>query len=247
MGYVDPMAGPFHPTAHFYDRAYAHLDYEGHAATVEAIIRDRCPEAASLLDVACGTGKHLEIWRERFDHVEGVDVDPAMVAIARERVPSVPVHEGDFTSFDLDSAFDAVTCLFSSIGYADTSERLDAAIAAMGSHLAPGGVLVVEPWLTPDRLRPPWVRVLVQERDDWVMARTSRMRYDGGDQGGVSEAEFAYLVTTPEGSETFVEQHVLGVYTPERLVEAARRAGLEAEFDPEGTYLARGLLIAIRS
>jgi SAM-dependent methyltransferase len=238
------MTGPFHPTAHFYDRTYAHLDYEGHAHKVEEVIRERCPAASSVLDVACGTGKHLELWRTRFDRVEGVDVDPAMVAIARERNPGLAVHEGDFTSFDLDAEFDAVTCLFSSIGYAHTAEQLDAAIAAMGRHLAPGGVLVVEPWFTPERLQPPWVRAMVYESDDWVMARTSRMAYDTAT--GISDMEFYYLVTTPDGSETFSERHILGAYPSSRLVAAAQRAGLEAEFDDEGTPLGRGLLIARR-
>ena len=235
------MAGPFHPTAHLYDRVYGHLDYPGHAATIESIIRERTPAAASVLDVACGTGKHLEIWCDRFDRVEGLDVDPAMVDIARRRVPDVAVHEGDFTSFDLGKTFDAVTCLFSSIGYAHTLERLDAAIAAMARHLAPGGVLVVEPWLTPDKIRPPWVRVLVAEADDCVMARTSRIQYDA--ESGISDMEFTYVVTSIEGSETFTERHVMGVRAPERHIEAAERAGLTAVFDPVGTYLERGLLI----
>jgi SAM-dependent methyltransferase len=237
------MAGPFHPTAHLYDRAYSHIDYPGHAETIEGIIRERDPGATSLLDVACGTGKHLAIWRDRFQ-VEGVDIDPAMVAIARGRVPDVPVHDGDFTSFDLGRRFDAVTCLFSSIGYAHTPERLDAAIAAMAGHLSPGGVLVVEPWLMPDRIRPPWVRVLVTESEDWVMARTSRMQYDA--ESGVSDMEFTYVVTSMEGSELFTEHHVMGVRAPERYVDAAERAGLVAEFDPVGTYLERGLLIGVR-
>jgi SAM-dependent methyltransferase len=234
------MPGPFHPTAHLYDRAYARLDYPGHAAVVERIIRERNPGAESLLDVACGTGKHLEIWRESF-RVEGVDIDPAMIEVARSRLPEVPLHLGDFTDFDLGSTFDAVTCLFSSIGYAHTEERLDAAIAAMAGHLAPGGVLVVEPWLMPDIIRQPWIRLHTAEGDDWVMARTSRMQYDP--DAGYSDMEFTYIVTTPEGSETFTERHVMGVFPPERLVESAERAGLVAEFDPKGTYLERGLLI----
>jgi SAM-dependent methyltransferase len=234
------MSGPFHPTAHFYDRAYAHLDYPGHAAVVERIIRERKPAAESLLDVACGTGKHLEIWQERF-RVEGVDIDPAMIEVARTRVPDLPLHVGDFTDFDLGRTFDAVTCLFSSIGYADTGDRLDAAIAAMARHLAPGGVLVVEPWLMPDGIHPPWIRILTAEADEWVMARTSRMHYDP--DAGYSDMELTYLVTTPEGSEIFTERHLMGVRSPDRHLEAAKRAGLQAEFDAKGTYLERGLLI----
>jgi len=237
------VPGPFHPIAHLYDRAYSGLDYAGHAAVVEGIIRGRNAGASSLLDVACGTGKHLEIWQDRFD-VEGLDIDPAMLAVASERVPEVPVHPGDFTDFDLGTTFDAVTCLFSSIGYAHTPGRLDAAIAAMARHLSPGGVLVVEPWLTPEKIRSPWVRLHTVEDEDWVLARTSRHVYDPG--AGISDMEFTYIVTTIDGSETFVERHLMGVYPPERLMEAAKSAGLTAEFDPVGTYLERGLLIAVR-
>lgn len=237
------MAGPFHPTAHIYDRSYKHLDYLAHAEVIERAILSRNPSATSILDVACGTGRHLEIWKERFE-VEGMDVDPAMLEIARARVREVPLHEADFTSFDLGKTYDAVTCLFSSIGYAHTPDRLDAAIAAMAGHLAPGGVLVVEPWLTPDRIQSPWVRLHAVEEEDWVLARTSRMHYDAG--AGVSDMEFTYLMTTIDGTETFVERHLMGVRPPERYVEAAKRAGLVAEFDKVGTYLERGLLVAVR-
>ena len=40
------------------------------------------------------------------------------------------------------SLLDVVTCLFSSIGYARTTDRLNAAVASMADHLLPGGVLI---------------------------------------------------------------------------------------------------------
>src|SRR5205823_3257901 len=104
----------------------------------------------SLLDVACGTGLHLERLRDRYE-VEGLELDPEMLALARARLPGVRLHEGDMTGFDLGRRFDAVVCLFSSIGYVMTVERLQAAFAAMARHLGSSGVLVVEPWITPDR------------------------------------------------------------------------------------------------
>ena len=53
-------------------------------------------------------------------------------------------------SFELGRRFDAVTCLFSAIGYMLRRDDLDAAMATMARHLEPGGVLVVEPWFHPD-------------------------------------------------------------------------------------------------
>lgn len=237
------MSGPFTPSARFYDLVYRHLDYPATAVRVEGMIRERNSGAASLLDVACGTGKHLQIWRDRFDHVEGTDVDPAMLEIAAGRLPGVPLHRADFTAFDLGRRFDAVTCLFSSIGYARTPDRLDAALAAMARHLTPGGVLVVEPWFQPGVMRPPWVRVQVAESDDMVVARTTRHLRPGDPTE--TDMEFTYLVTTPDGSSTFAERHVMGLFPAERYVEAAERAGLSAEFDPDGSALGRGMLIGV--
>jgi len=235
------MPGPFSSSARLYDLIYSHLDYEASASYVEGVVRARMPAAASLLDVACGTGKHLAIWRDRLDHVEGADVDGGMLAVARQRLGDVPLHLADFTTLDLGRSFDVVTCLFSSIGYARTPERLDAAIAAMARHLTPGGVLVVEPWFRRSAIVTGLVTGLLREQDDVVVARTSRMVV----RGDVSELEFAYLVTTADGSESFTERHSMGLYEPERYVEAATRAGLDAEFDPAGSPLGRGMLIAV--
>ncbi len=113
----------------------------------------------------------------------------------------------------------------------------------MARHLAPGGVLVVEPWLSPEMFSAPTVRIHTVERDDVVLARTSRARLR---PGNVSDMEFTYLVTTDEGSEVFTERHVMGMFTPAQLTGALEAAGLRAEHDLEGTFLGRSLAIGTR-
>jgi hypothetical protein len=56
--------------------------------------------------------------------------------------------------FDLGGLYDVVTCLFSAIGIVKTFERLERAIACMVRHVRPGGVLIIEPWFTPEQWRP---------------------------------------------------------------------------------------------
>jgi hypothetical protein len=56
----------------------------------------------------------------------------------------------------------------------------------------------------------------------------------------VSRMEFAYLVTTSDGSETFAEQHVMGLFTPDEYTAALEGAGLEAELLTPGP-IGRGL------
>ena len=46
-----------------------------------------------------------------------------MLGIARHRLPGVPLHLADMRDFDLPERFDAVTCLFSSIGYLTTDDQ----------------------------------------------------------------------------------------------------------------------------
>jgi SAM-dependent methyltransferase len=155
------------------------------------------------------------------------------------------LHVADFTDFDVGRRFDVVTCMFSSIGYAHTPQRLDDAVAAMSRHLEPEGVLVVEPWLLPAMIEPPFLRSITAESDGTIVVRTTRHLNDW-EEDGFNDMEFAYLVTTAAGSEFFTERHVMGVFAPDRYVAAAERAGLEAEFLEDRTDLGRGLLVGVR-
>ena len=106
----------FTKSAAFYDALYSWKDYQGEVEKLTAVIRSRVPDARTLLDVACGTGRHLELLSDGY-RVEGLDLDAQLLAVARERLPSVPLHSGDMRDFELGRRFDVVTCLFSSIGY----------------------------------------------------------------------------------------------------------------------------------
>jgi ubiquinone/menaquinone biosynthesis C-methylase UbiE len=88
----------------------------------------------TLLDVACGTGGHLTYLKHHYGS-EGLDLDPNLLAIARERHPKLPFHHTDMVQFDLGHTFDAVVCLFSALGYVVTIDRLHSAIAAMARYL----------------------------------------------------------------------------------------------------------------
>lgn len=230
----------FSRSARIYDAIYASIrDYPREAAQLDALIQARRPGAKSLLDVACGTGVHLHHLAGRYE-VEGLDLDPEMLAVARERLPDATFHQGDMASFDLGKRFDAVVCMFSSIGYVKTEEWLRDAIASMARHLEPGGVLVVEPWLTPDAWSDRHVGAVFVDEPELKIARVNVAEREGT----ISSFEFQYLVGTPDGVEHFSERHELGLFTVEQQLEAFRAAGLEAEHDPEGP-MGRGLYVAV--
>ncbi len=103
------------------------------------------------------------------------------------------------TAFRLGRRFDAVTCLFSSIGYVGTEAGLRSAVAAMAAHLEPGGVLVVEPWLTPDVWVPNRPHLLTVDEPNLKIARMTI----SGREGRLAIMEFSYLVGTPDGVRPF--------------------------------------------
>jgi SAM-dependent methyltransferase len=227
----------FSRSARLYDAVYASIrDYPREAAELDRLIQERSPGARTLLDVACGTGAHLEHLAGY--EAEGLDLDPEMLAVARERLPKVAFHEGDMVDFDLGKRFDAVVCMFSSIGYVRSEERLRSAIAAMAHHLEPGGVLVVEPWLSPEVWVDRHVGAVFVDEPELKIARMNVSQREGD----ISIFEFEYLVGTPNGLERLNERHELGLFTVEQYLEAFRAAGLEADHDPEGP-MGRGLYI----
>jgi SAM-dependent methyltransferase len=229
----------FSRSAALYDPLYATFkDYPREVERLRELIAERVPGARTLLDVACGTGKHLELLRVHFD-VVGLDLDPGLLAIARARVPGVELHEGDMTEFDLGRRFDVVTCLFSSIGYVLTLERLHEAVGAMARHLEAGGLLVVEPWLRPDAWEEGHVSMLVVDEPTLKIVRISKP----GRKGDISTIEFHYLVGTPEDVQHFVERHELGLFADDDYLGAFEASGLTVDYDPEG-LMGRGLFLA---
>ena len=231
----------FSNSAHFYDAVYSFKDYGSESQRLQALIEERSPGAATLLDVACGTGKHLEQLRAWYE-VSGLDLDPQLLEIAQERLGVVELHERDMTSFSLGRTFDVVTCLFSSIGYVGTVDRLDGAIAAMAAHLNPVGVLIVEPWLTPEVWVADQPHLLSVDEPDLKIARMTI----SGREGRLAIMNFEYLIGTPAGIEAFSERHEVGLFTDEEYRQAFSAVGLSVEHDPEG-LIGRGLYIAQRA
>lgn len=231
----------FTKSARFYDAIYSFKDYAAEAGEVRDLIKARYPAARTLLDVACGTGHHLEHLSDLFES-EGLDLDEELLAVARERLPEVPLHHGDMRSFDLGKSFDAVTCLFSAIGYVASEEELHASIERMAAHLNPGGVLVIEGWLGPDEWNLDHIGSLYVDEPDLKIARMNVPEL----RGRISVVDFHYLVATPGEVSHFTELHELYLFTPEEYMGALKAAGLRVERDAEA-LMGRGVYVGVKS
>ena len=203
-------------------------DYGAEAEAITDTVLARRPEATSLLDVACGTGEHLRHLRSRFQ-VEGLELSEHMAAIARTKLgPDVPIHAGDMRSFDLGRTFDAVTCLFSGIGYARDELPLGRAITSMVRHLVPGGVLVFDAWLLPEQWIDGHRRAFAVNEEGLAMTRLDVSHR----QGRVSVLDFNFTVATAAGVDRFNERHELTMHTADEYEAALAAAGCTADRVP---------------
>jgi len=227
----------------YYDAIYETMkDYSNESRQLRKLIkRHKRSKGNALLDVACGTGHHLPFLRKSFK-VQGLDADAKMLAIARKRNPGITFHRANMVDFDVSDKFDVITCLFSSIGYAKTLSRLRSAIRSMVKHLKPGGLLIVEPWLTPGAFRRGHVGAVFVNQPKLKIARINIVKL----QGRVSSMTFHYLIGTPKGIKYFTELHKLGLFTRDECLAAFHDCGLTVAYYSKG-LMGRGLYIGMKS
>jgi SAM-dependent methyltransferase len=161
-----------------------------------------------------------------------------MLRLARKKHPGMVFHRGDMVSFKLKKHFDAITCLFSAIGHLKTKRKLDLAVRNMSRHLKPGGVLLVEPWFTPQQWHDGSVHANFVDQPELKIARMNISKT----RGKLSVMDMHHLVATPDRVEHFVERFELGLFTQDEYLNAFRRANLETTYDSEG-IMGRGLYI----
>lgn len=216
--------------AEFYDLLYSEQkDYPAEARFIASLIRGACPSAESVLDVGCGTGAHARSLLDLGFDIDGIDLKPGLVEVARRKCPGRSFEVADMTHFRLARRYDAVTCLFSAIGYVVTESALHSAVRTMREHMNPAGVLLVDPWFEPGQLTDGWIATVTGQRDGCTVTRMSRtVVYDA-----VSRLEFEYLIGTAAGIERRSEVHELGLFTQSQMETAFRAAGLSVVREPE--------------
>lgn len=233
----------FDKSAPYYDVIYdaAGKNYKAESKRLDELIRRHKKSVGNvLLDVACGTGRHISYLKSSYS-AEGLDLDPGLLAIAEKRNPGIRFHKGNMLTFTLRKEFDVVTCLFSAIGYMTTLRKLRRAVRNMSLHLKTGGVLIVEPWITP--------RNFIRGRIGAVFVNKAKLKIARIDKSTVrdhiSTLDFQYLVATPQGTKYFREREEFGLFKHSEYMNAFRLTGLKVNYYDKG-LIGRGLYVGIK-
>ncbi len=165
----------------YYNLLYKDKDYSGEADYTHRLIQKYRPDAKTILDLGCGTGRHDIILSQKGYAVTGVDLSEEMLAVAHASVdspspaPQPSFQQGDIRTVRLGKTFDVVVSLFHVMSYQIDNKDLEAAFFTAREHLNPGGVFLFDCWYGPAVLTDkPAVRVKKFEDASVEIVRIAR-------------------------------------------------------------------------
>jgi SAM-dependent methyltransferase len=146
----------------YYNLLYKSKDYFKEVEYISNLIKEFSPNAMTILDLGCGTGKHDELFAKRGYSVCGIDISEKMLEEANKLAVNEKLSfvKGDIRNIELNKTFDAVVSLFHVISYQTTNDDLRNTFETAYKHLNSEGIFIFDCWYGPGVLSDkPTVRV----------------------------------------------------------------------------------------
>lgn len=250
-------SGLFSRWAHLYDAIYARKGKDYHAECLRLLeaVESGPPTSSDAtshvaphvsrqwLDLACGTGEHLaHLSRLRpLDRYTGLDRNGEMLGVARAKSARATWIRADLRRLPFDgrpeACFDVILCLFAAIGYLADEREVRQVIFDAARCLRPGGVLIIEPPVTRERMQPPARSTLTMDFEGHSVRR---------DTSATLADDALYVRFDLEiGQHIWSETHRILVLSEAAFGNALGDAGLRVTHDPFG-LCGSGLYLASR-
>lgn len=163
----------FEDYSNYYDLLYADKDYDAEVEYVNKLIKNVNPNAKTLLDLGCGTGKHDMLFQKKGYLTTGVDLSQDMIKRAKAQF-DLPFVHGDIRTVQLHKKFDVVVSLFHVMSYQTANNDLQNVFKTAKSHLEKGGLFIFDCWYGPAILNDqPVTRVKRMEDEKHEIIRLS--------------------------------------------------------------------------
>lgn len=124
----------------YYDLMCADIDYQTQSNGVVRLQQFFGNGGTTHLDLACGTGPHIEYFLAAGFHCTGLDLNQPMLDLARQRCPKAQFLQQNICDFQLEQPVDVITCFLYSLHYAADTQGLIACINQVLGALKPGGL-----------------------------------------------------------------------------------------------------------
>jgi len=163
------MTKEYSGLARIYDYLVTGVDFEGWIDYVEELLGRFNLHAASVADIACGTGNTAFPFARRGYKTVGVDISGEMLALARLKAETqnldVPFIEQDMRELALPEQADLITCFHDGLNYLPDIREISQTFQRVYDNLRPGGAFIFDlnrvTWLSGSDNSP----VVVEEQD----------------------------------------------------------------------------------
>ncbi len=215
--------------ATYYDTFYAEKKYDLEVDRVIELCNRYRPSLNRVLDMGCGTGRHMEVILARGFGCDGFDLSQSMIDQAKRRLEGADcrLRTGDIRNYRSNRKYDLVVSMFAAMGYLAGVDALVDGLRTARHHLARDGLFIFDGWFGPAVYR--------------QLPETREHRYTIGDRtiirhvtpeldlaAGTVTAHYTIEVQQAGRSiDTIRESHVLRPFFPGEVALAARAADLE--------------------
>jgi SAM-dependent methyltransferase len=184
------------------------------------------PPGSSILDLACGHGRHAITLAAKGYRVTGQDMSQVFLEKARTDAAKAGVQvrwvHGDMRHIPFEDEFDAVINMFSAFGYLESEEEDLKVLRQIRNALKPNGLFLLE---------------IIHQA--WLVRNFESRGWHAETDGLIvlEERELNLLTGRNEVTVTLIDrdggrrerQHAMRIYTAAELVRMVRRAGLSIE------------------
>lgn len=207
--------------AAFYDLLYKDKDYKGESEYIDTLIAkflNKDKNKTALLDLACGTGKHLlELSSMGYASLAGSDISKSMIDIAvknsEAKGKNITYYNYSFQEADkISQAHDVVISMFSAMNYLTTYADQSKTLSNIHGLLKSGGLFIFDYWnghAVTKNYSP--VKVLKKKQNDAEIIRISETNLDLIEQLATVKFTCNYFKNNERIAE-FEETHLLHYY-----------------------------------
>lgn len=208
--------------APYYPLLYKHRDHEEAALFLNRLLEKLAlSPPATMLDVACGRGRHAVYLHQKGFTVTGFDLSEASIQEARKQeARGLHFEVRDMRQPFTHPQWDLVLNLFTSFGYFDADTDSFRAMQAMASAVLPGGSLVLD-YLEPGSVQvaPSLAEAIPEEYSTEGVTFVIRKYREGG---------FVYKdIFVEDGAAMYTFQEKVRLFEKGDLLHMAERCGLE--------------------
>ncbi len=218
----------FNKYADFYDLYYQDKDYAAEAAFVLKLAKRFACRPRTVLDMGCGTGRHLAEFARRGIAGDGFDRSPRMLSAAKERLAGsrIGLATGDLRTFRNGKRYDLVVSMFAVMGYLIANEDLLDGLATARRHLRPGGVFIFDGWFGPAVLaQKPEARKHTYRQGARQVIRRVTPELDAVSQSVLARYEVT-VKASGKAARTIREEHRMRFMFVQEMALAMEQAGL---------------------